>query len=321
MKFDTHQREAALRHFVQTLHGESPARLLDVGGFPGGTRSLLPEHDIVIVDRIEGKCPQYAHADGAALPFPDNSFDACFCLDVLEHVPKDRRPAFLREMARVARDWVLVIGPFDDPGVEEAERAVSAAYEEHLGRTEPWLSEHRAMGLPDRDACRKILEESARGVAQVGIGNLANWTLFMLLTPLLESLPHTLALDEKLDALYTSALFPLEGGGPSYRSALIAGLSKEPPPAGDLALPAATSDDLRALPMALAGAMEAFAAWTQRTRNQEGSAAAEYVRRLEETVADLEAQVGRSPERGSPKLEEQRPTSAKPGFLARLLGE
>jgi SAM-dependent methyltransferase len=44
------------------------------------------------------------HASGAeALPFPDESFDCVTCVEVLEHIPADRRAQTLGEMQRVLR--------------------------------------------------------------------------------------------------------------------------------------------------------------------------------------------------------------------------
>jgi SAM-dependent methyltransferase len=42
-------------------------------------------------------------APGDAIPFPDESFDCVTCIEVLEHIPAERRGASLREMHRVLR--------------------------------------------------------------------------------------------------------------------------------------------------------------------------------------------------------------------------
>jgi SAM-dependent methyltransferase len=91
------------------------------------------------------------HFDIAAIPHPDNSFDAILCIHVLEHVEDDR--AAMRELARVLKPdgWAIVLVPVDlglpetheDPSITdpaERERAF-------------WQSDHlRLYGpdLPDR---------------------------------------------------------------------------------------------------------------------------------------------------------------------------
>jgi SAM-dependent methyltransferase len=50
-------------------------------------------------------------ADAHHLPFSDNSFDLALCLEVLEHLPDSSLG--LRELLRVARDYVLVSVPHE----------------------------------------------------------------------------------------------------------------------------------------------------------------------------------------------------------------
>ncbi len=312
LKFDTAQREMALKSLVNRLAGGRSLRMLDVGGFPGGCQRLLPEHEIFIIDRLPGKCSLYAIADGAALPYADGAFDMVFCLDVLEHVPALSRGPFLSEMARVSREWVLVIGPFDEPGVEAAEIAVDDACRRYTNRGNPWLEEHRKCGLPDLKQSRETLASASAGVTDVGIGNLATWTLLMLLAPALESLPETLCLAEAIDHYYINTLAPFDSSAVCYRRALVAGIKQPPPSADDLAVHTPTASQALALPAAAAALVETI-------QKQAGAVPAEgitaqmaYVRRLEETVADLERQVGAKKD-GMP------PTRKR--LLARLLGE
>ncbi len=50
-------------------------------------------------------------SDITSLPFEDNQFEAVICSHVLEHVADET--AALRELRRVARDWVAVMVPVD----------------------------------------------------------------------------------------------------------------------------------------------------------------------------------------------------------------
>jgi SAM-dependent methyltransferase len=50
--------------------------------------------------------------DASRLDFADRSFDAVVCCEVLEHLPYGVYEAALAELARVARDWVMVSVPF-----------------------------------------------------------------------------------------------------------------------------------------------------------------------------------------------------------------
>ncbi len=50
-----------------------------------------------------------ARADAESLPFADNSFDAVVCLRLMSHLPPEARATILHEMARVARERVVVV--------------------------------------------------------------------------------------------------------------------------------------------------------------------------------------------------------------------
>src|SRR6202140_4486138 len=92
------------------------AKVLDVGCGTLGLRALAsspegePELDITGVDLVER--PDYpgpfVRADAAAgLPFADGEFDLVYCSSVIEHVARERRAAFAREVRRVGRGWFV----------------------------------------------------------------------------------------------------------------------------------------------------------------------------------------------------------------------
>lgn len=55
-----------------------------------------------------GKARGEVRADAARLPFADESFDVVLSVRFLFHVPRELRPAILREFARVARVGIVV---------------------------------------------------------------------------------------------------------------------------------------------------------------------------------------------------------------------
>lgn len=102
----------------------SAGSVLDVGCGPGGWSAWMVErgHRVVSCDaqaeflRSAPAALSRIQADAARLPFPDRSFDAVVCLDVLEHIEDDL--AALRELMRVARRRVLIAVPRRDDSLD-----------------------------------------------------------------------------------------------------------------------------------------------------------------------------------------------------------
>jgi len=101
------------------LTGVAPtSRIVDIGCGRLGLRRHEPDRDITGVDVAErpdypGPFVQADAADG--LPFADDEFDLAYCSSVIEHVPRERREAFARELRRVARGWYVQTPAFSFP--------------------------------------------------------------------------------------------------------------------------------------------------------------------------------------------------------------
>jgi len=94
------------------------SRIVDIGCGRIGLRRHEPERDITGVD--VGERPDYpgpfVRADATqGLPFADNEFDLAYCSSVIEHVPRELRAAFARELRRVARGWYVQTPAYSFP--------------------------------------------------------------------------------------------------------------------------------------------------------------------------------------------------------------
>lgn len=137
-------RDTFLRHRLvsQLAKKFNPTSILDVGG--EGLLSLFMREVRVTTANTKSADIDYS---GESLPVHDNSFDLVVSLDTIEHLPKTRRSAFIKDLYRVAKRGLIICAPFGT-----AEHVV---YEKQLlesgllsGESSVYLAEHVALGLP-----------------------------------------------------------------------------------------------------------------------------------------------------------------------------
>ena len=110
------RRRILSRLFDELIGGSDRPRILDVGCGTGGTMGLLEQYgDVTGIDispkamkycREQGR-PRLCLADGAQLPFAENSFDLVTALDLLEHLEDESTG--LVEMRRVLKEDGLLV--------------------------------------------------------------------------------------------------------------------------------------------------------------------------------------------------------------------
>jgi len=159
-------------------------------------------------------------------PFPlsDASFDVVVSCDTLEHVPPERRSAFLDELLRVARQYVVLAAPFDSEDTRLAEQIFYDFHLRRLGVVQPQLCEHRSHGLPDLQALREDLESRDLPYVEFPSGYLFNWILMMIIKDYVFSLPSSTTLHTAIDRLYNRHFFTSDQRSPAYRHVLVISL-------------------------------------------------------------------------------------------------
>ena len=145
------------RHSIVAAHASDARTVLDVGGNSGELAGFLPDADVTAINLSGEKAD--SHFDGDRIPFPDSSFDLVVSLDVLEHIPAERRSRHIRELSRVARKQVILCCPLGSFEHVEAERELASWYQEVAGASHRFLEEHLEIGLPTESEVRQLLEE------------------------------------------------------------------------------------------------------------------------------------------------------------------
>ena len=102
--------------------------------------------------------------DNGGLPIEAEGVDVTFSGDVFEHIPRERRPFWASEIARVSRLAQIHTMPCDGDDGQSASTAADAAFldwhELTLGSPERWTSEHRQNGLPTHAELRELFTGS-----------------------------------------------------------------------------------------------------------------------------------------------------------------
>jgi len=218
LPFDQYQRYRVAADLAARLGVRPGAQVGDVGGAPGRVEAFFPEHCTFVVDLAAEPHDRFVLGSGDRLPFASGAFDVVIALDTLEHVPVDRRAAFLAELRRVS-DLVIVSAPFLGEEVLLAEQALGEFVTARLGEF-PTLDEHAEHGLPDLDATVGELEHDGWVARTLPSGYLPRWLVGMILHH--ELLATGLPELPGLHAYYNATVSRLDCREPSYRHVVVA---------------------------------------------------------------------------------------------------
>jgi DNA repair exonuclease SbcCD ATPase subunit len=242
LPFDQYQRYRLAADLLEEVRPAGATwSVLDVGGRTALLRSFLPRDRVVPVDLEASSERPLVLGDGSALPFADASFDVVAAFDTLEHVPVARRAAFVAECRRVARQYVLLVGPYQSREVEEAERILQQFLRDKLAVEHRYLEEHRHNGLPERAAVEAQLEKLGASVVSIGHGNLERWLALISLSMYMDYRPELRSIAARFHRFYNEKLYASDHAAPVYRHAVVASLAEArlPSPARHAAPPVA----------------------------------------------------------------------------------
>ena len=163
---DAFTRFFICKEILRKHYNDSPIKLLDVGGGSKYFRTALLHdklpYELTVVDilppptKIIGH--HYIQGDATRMDFADNSFNTVVSLDVLEHINDEKKAIFVQECYRVAKDLVVIAGPFDTPETTRSEKFANEFFLSLHGRDHPWLIEHFKQNKPTR----KLIESQIK---------------------------------------------------------------------------------------------------------------------------------------------------------------
>lgn len=221
LPFDQYQRYRLIAEVIERLVPPGEGAILDVGGWPGTLQRFLPGRRIVVAD-LQGRMPGMVRASGTALPFGTGQFAAAVSSDTFEHIPPAQREVFIGELARVARDTIVLGAPFDSPQVRAAEGVLREVIRAKYPASYGFIEEHDEYGLPDLAATRGAL--AGLGFAEVALPNgyLRHWLPMLTLYFALQWRSPVEAIFRQLNAYYNRTYYPDDNREPSYRYTIAA---------------------------------------------------------------------------------------------------
>ncbi len=231
LPFDLYQRYRLAGDIAAILRPDS---ILDVGGLLGDRDGhmaapvdfLAPERAgtrVLSTDARQADLPTHRPADALRQPFADGAFDLVVSLDVLEHLPPDRRPDYLAELDRVSRHWIVLGAPCAAPEVEAAEEALAAG----LMAARRFLREHRELGLPRRGDVERFFVQRGRRLLALPNGYLPRWTAMQTLTQFYFAFRDARLFD-RFNRRYNLRWYERDQAEPAYRTVWL--ISRDPMP-------------------------------------------------------------------------------------------
>ncbi|MCQ2016300.1 glycosyltransferase [Clostridium butyricum] len=226
--FDQYQRYFNTKKLVEIIKKDSnkTLKILEVGANEHQLlEKFLPNDDITYLDielpeRLLNN-PKYILGDATDMKIQDNEYDIVIALDVFEHIPKDKREKFIRELYRVSSISFIVAAPFYSLEVQESEKRLNELFKVVYNIEYRWLQEHISNRLPDINETKSILEDMDISYSVYEHGNLSVWEKMTRINFLSVLDQELCKYREYIDDYYNNYIEPYDYSSNSYRKFII----------------------------------------------------------------------------------------------------
>jgi ubiquinone/menaquinone biosynthesis C-methylase UbiE len=178
--FDQYSRQLVVKNIIDHVFRTNNRKIftiLDVGGYMGKTTEFLPNDKVEILDVFNIKAPNYTKGDATDVNKEDESYDFVCSFDVLEHIPRKKREAFITESARLCKTGFFIAAPTDDKDgiVSLAEQEANDVFKIINKQDHRWLKEHIDFGIPTSQEIEVLLVKHGLHYAAIKSNEIINW--------------------------------------------------------------------------------------------------------------------------------------------------
>ena len=221
--FDQFQRyETACRLIQFYKKAGEPICILEVGANEQkNMEKFLPDCNILYTDialtEAMAQDKAFRAADATNLPFENDSFDFVTGLDVYEHIPKEKREDFWKELYRVAKIGVVAAFPYQADYVAKAEERANSYFKSLSGEDYIWLKEHRENGLPEISDTEQFIRKLGCKFFSLYHGDVELWENMICAHFDTIFVPELIEYKALIDRLYDTNIYDYDTSDQCYR--------------------------------------------------------------------------------------------------------
>ncbi|MBN1356382.1 methyltransferase domain-containing protein [bacterium] len=195
---------------------------LDVGANEGLLERFVPHSMRFQVD-LEFHAGQTGLilADAEFLPFPDDTFDVVFSIDLMEHLEMEKRWNAVKEMNRVARTAVVHSFPVQSELAVDMERLLNRVEKRIRGQPNEFLEQHQRYGLVDLPSILTLLGEHFEYVVSAPNFHIYAWLVSSLFEALVSMLPGKEQFTDAIHHLINRNFYRCYQLEPAYRMTVV----------------------------------------------------------------------------------------------------
>lgn len=161
LPFDQYSRQSRALQIIDALRKPSQKfTILDVGGYKGVTSIFHDQDKVTVLDVFDVEEPNYIQGDATKLDMKDSSFDFVVSFDVFEHIPAEKRDAFVSECARVAKLGIIIAAPVGTKENAFSENELNELFKYLHNKDHEWLKEHIDYVLPKPDLAIELMKKN-----------------------------------------------------------------------------------------------------------------------------------------------------------------